>query len=286
MATARTIVGIGEVMVADVRGDISVTGLAARMAMEAARFGHRGIAVSRLGQDDDARLAIDQLRDTGVDVAHLQSDPDHATGRVTIRSIMGRTSQQMSGLAAFDYLQWDYDLDDIAQVADMVCFGCLARRTALARSTIERMLGVSNRALRVFDLTSRPFDDDLGSVNPDAGLRYADLIIVDELAVRSVWPSGRQAPVDSALRAMMRHHDVHGAMVVKSDQPTRLLTADELVEGATAWPDDHMETAMMACLLTLLGGGSLTDALAAAERAVKLTQENPNARIDAASLRS
>ena len=137
MGRRQTIVGLGEARAERTDGD-EPAGLALVVPINAVLLGHEGIAVSRLGQDRTADLLIERLQALGVDVSHLQRDPDLATARVSTRSVSSHRG--IDTQAAFDNLQWDFDLSDVAQEADAVVFGVLGRQSGQARSTADRFL--------------------------------------------------------------------------------------------------------------------------------------------------
>ena len=105
MARKRTIVGLGEALLAEHPDREEPAGLALLVPRYAVLLGHEGIAISRLGQDPAAQELIAQLQVLGVDVTHLQSDPDLATGRWFVRSNGAETFHSLDSEAAFDNLQ-------------------------------------------------------------------------------------------------------------------------------------------------------------------------------------
>ena len=127
MARQRVIIGIGEAVLCEYPDRVEPGGLAVLCAMHATRLGHRGVPISRIGQDKAADDLTRQLRERGLNVDHIQSDPDLATGRLIIRTMAGKPRRTLTPRAAFDNLQWDFDLVDVAQTADGVVFGTLVR---------------------------------------------------------------------------------------------------------------------------------------------------------------
>ena len=87
--------------------------------------------------------------------------------------------QQLDELAAFDQLQWDFDLADVAQRADAVVFGALLRRSGQARSAVDRFLDECKRAVRVFDMTGCNWAE-LDRNDVLSGLRHATVVVVDD----------------------------------------------------------------------------------------------------------
>ena len=155
MARQRTIIGLGETLLLEHPDRTTVGGLAARVAMRAVSLGHRGVVVSRIGQDPPAAEMRHLLDEAGVDITYVQQDPDLPTARVIVRPIGPRLERHREERAAFDNLQADFDLMDIAQATDAVVYGLLTRRSGQTRSEENRFLAECGAALRVFDLTNR-----------------------------------------------------------------------------------------------------------------------------------
>lgn len=268
MARQRVIVGIGEALLVD-RGEVPIaSGIAVDTALEGVRLGQRGVAVSRLGQDDVAHELLSQLEQRGVETAYLQSDPDHTTARLLIRTMLGKSTTKLDDEAAFDYLQWDFDLHDLAQLADLVVYGALARRSGLTRSIIERFLDECPGALRVFDLTNRS-STHLGDLNITSGLRYANAVVLDESALREVWPAGRNKPAADAARDMLRRHAIDAALLVgnESHQPA-LLTTDLHHADQSPWPEEMRATGIVTTFYAIMDGAAPDQAFALARRVI------------------
>ncbi len=157
MSHARTLVGLGEALF-DVFPDTSrLGGAPLNMAVHAQQLGNRGVVVSRIGQDALGDRVVRELSERGLSAETLQRDPDRPTGTVEIDfDDRGEPVYQIVEGVAWDALQWDPDVEDIAQRCDAVCFGSLAQRTAQTRNTIHRFLQIARRAVRLFDVNLRP----------------------------------------------------------------------------------------------------------------------------------
>lgn len=178
------IVGIGEAVLTERDGRAVVDGLAIEVARWAAKCGHIGIPVSRLGQDERAGRILEELKQQQIDISHMQSDPDLPTARRVIRSIAGRSDAgvvRMDDRAAFDNMQWDFDLVDVAQEADAVVFGMVAQRGGTSSSVISRFLSEATGALRILDLTNRT-SDDFDRQQALRNMDAADVAIIDPVA--------------------------------------------------------------------------------------------------------
>lgn len=264
MARQRTIVGIGEALLAEYPDREEPAGLAIETAIWATRLGQRGIPISRLGQDALAAEVVKELAKLEVDCSHLQSDPDLPTARLVVRSIGGRTTQDLDPHAAFDNLQWDFDLQDVAQQADAVLFGALARRSSQTRSVIEQMLGESRAALRVLDLTNRNGDEvdrDLISV----ASRYAESVVLDAEALHAMLPARQDQPVSETIADLLRQCDLKFIVSMEPERPMAVHTPEEVVEGKSIIGDGVREAAVVALVHAVLRGASFASCIAFAE---------------------
>ena len=185
------------------------------------------------------------LRERGVDVSHLQSDPDLATGRLVIRALGGATL--LDAHAAYDQLQWDFDLADIAQGADAVVFGALIMRSGQARSAVDRFLDECKAALRVFDLTNRP-EPELSRGHTLSGLRHAEVAVVDDFAIQMLLPGAGDRPPQDAIPEILQAVDAHARYRLR-----QWLCCKHKVPGAgtSRFPDEFLHETLGLVRLTL-----------------------------------
>jgi sugar/nucleoside kinase (ribokinase family) len=267
MPRQRTIVGLGEALLLEYPDRTEATGLAALVALHAARLGHVGVAITRIGQDDPAEELLRLLNEGGVTTTHIQRDPDLPTGRVIERPIGGRVARYLDSRAAFDNLQADFDLEDVAQQADAVVYGMLTRRGGQTRSEENRFLAACSAAIKVFDLTNRVEPPNRGQAI--SGLEHADVAIVDHVAMDAVLPGwGSASPRDAALH-MLREAELSLVLAVEEGAGKVTLTAHtaEEVNGATAPAARRPFVAsIVAFLHAVLAGRSYEPALELAQR--------------------
>ena len=150
MSRQRVIVGLGKVYVAEYPQQEQPAGLASAVCVSAVRLGQLGMCVTRLGQDRTGYACIDLLSASGVDVSHVQSDPDLPTGHVFVGAHRS-SAPELDEQIACDNLQWDSDLSTAADDADAVFISCSALRTIEILDALEQDLGkpviCSNQAM-------------------------------------------------------------------------------------------------------------------------------------------
>jgi fructokinase len=156
-----TICGIGEALFDIFDGAQVLGGAPLNVAVHAhqlaAKRHGRGIVVSRVGQDLLGNNVCDALKERQMDTQYIQSDPDHATGQVYVQTDYdGQPSYDIVANAAWDWMQFDPDMQTLAQQCDAVCFGSLAQREAQSRNSIYRFLDACRPStIRLFDVNIR-----------------------------------------------------------------------------------------------------------------------------------
>ncbi len=267
MPRQRVIVSIGEALLCEYPDRTEPGGLAFSAALAAVKAGHRGMAISRVGQDAAGEQIVRAVHDAGVGVDHVQTDPDWPTGRLVTRSLAGKVTRTITPSAAFDNLQWDFDMVDVAQHADAVLFGHLARRGGQSRSVIKQFLAECQSAVRVFDLTNRA-GEALERGEAWSGLEFAEVVVGDEAALRALVPAsgGDRA---AAARELARSFRVQTVIAVQRDATSNVErfvahSSDATVEMKDRFPGAHHDRALIGFILALLNGAELLACVQAA----------------------
>ncbi len=207
--------GIGEILWDMLPRGKKLGGAPANFSYHLNALGGQGLPVSRIGDDDLGREALNILSDHGLDTGHVSIDPQHPTGRVDV-------SVDSSGVASYvfpDNVAWDHltigpDDLELAASLDAVCFGTLAQRGEKSREAIRTFLLSAKKALKIFDINLRQdfHSQDLIS----RSLELADVLKIndDELAVVSemfsLGPDQRES-----LRSLMRSFGLELAVLTR-----------------------------------------------------------------------
>src|SRR5262245_43420134 len=114
--------------------------------------------VSRVGDDDLGRELRAEVRRLGMIDEHIQTDPVHPTGTVTVQlDIAGQPTYTIIEDVAWDYIEWTDDLRRLAQGGGVVCYGPLGQRFPQSRQTIRAYLESSKeKSTLVCDINLRP----------------------------------------------------------------------------------------------------------------------------------
>ena len=156
------IVGIGELLWDVFPDGRKVAGGAPfNFAYHCHQLGHEAVIVSRVGDDDLGRELRAQVRRLGLSDEYVQTDPDHPTGTVRVSvDAQGQPSYEIVEGVAWDHIGEEGGIDEgLAHDVVAVCFGTLAQRHPVSRSTIQNFVERGPEmptALRVFDVNLRP----------------------------------------------------------------------------------------------------------------------------------
>ena len=175
----RTVLAFGEVLWDMLPAGAVLGGAPLNFAYRAECLGDRSAMVSRLGRDDLGAEAIDALRRLGMDTAHIQWDDDRPTGTVNV-SFDGNSNPSYVIVpdVAYDFIELTDDARAAASSADCFCFGTLAQRSEVARSTLARLLDAADNALKLCDINLRT--DCYGRDTVVGSLQAADLLKLNE----------------------------------------------------------------------------------------------------------
>jgi fructokinase len=150
-------IGLGELLWDLLPSGRQLGGAPANFAYIASLLGNRAAIVSRVGADELGREAREHCATLGLDISHLQSDAARPTGTVNVKvDSLGVPEFEIVEHVAWDGLEYTPDLKQLAQQADVVCFGSLAQRDEPSRTTIQQFLKATREScLRIFDVNLR-----------------------------------------------------------------------------------------------------------------------------------
>ncbi len=152
-----TIVGLGEVLWDIFPSHKQLGGAPANFAYVSTLLGDEGVVASRIGIDDLGTDVLQRLRELGISNEYVQEDAFHPTGTVQVEvAADGQARFEITREVAWDFLEWDRELKELAARADAVCFGSLAQREPRSRTTIQHFVHATRKnALKVFDVNLR-----------------------------------------------------------------------------------------------------------------------------------
>jgi fructokinase len=147
--------------------------------------------VSRVGDDDDGRRAVERLA-AHVDTSLIQVDPERATGEVTVRLEGGEPRYTLHPGRAWERIACTDAVRRALGEASVLVYGTLAQRTAEGlEGWREAARAAAATCLRVYDLNLRPTEINARAVQE--GLDAADVVKVNDRELAAMreafgWP--------------------------------------------------------------------------------------------------
>jgi len=153
--SAKTVIGIGEVLW-DVFPERRILGGApANFAYYASKFGFNGCLVSAVGKDLPGKELLEILEEKKLEL--LVETVDYPTGEVHVAlDAQGIPQYEICENSAWDNIPFTERTEELARSCNAVCFGTLAQRNEVSQVTIQRFLElVPKNAYKIFDINLR-----------------------------------------------------------------------------------------------------------------------------------
>jgi len=157
MEEKRYVVGLGEVLWDVLPEGKKLGGAPANFAYHAGQFlgSDNTIAISALGEDKLAEETIAALKEHNLN--DLLPRVPYPTGTVQVTlDEQGIPTYDIKENVAWDNIPFDDDIRQIARSCRAVCFGSLAQRNIVSRTTIQKFLDETPAdCLKIFDINLR-----------------------------------------------------------------------------------------------------------------------------------
>lgn len=148
------VIGIGEILWDLLPQGKMLGGAPANFSFHAQQLGAQAHVISAVGPDALGHELLQQVQHLGL--PHHIATVDAPTGTVGVQLVDGQPHYTIHQPVAWDYLTLSPEASACLQQAQAVCFGSLAQRSAVSRSTIVQALELCpTDALRVFDINLR-----------------------------------------------------------------------------------------------------------------------------------
>ena len=226
----KKVVGLGEVLWDLLPERTCLGGAPANFAYITTLMGDQGIVASRVGEDSRGLEALRRMEELGLDIDHVQTDRDRATGSVKVElDGKGVARFEIAHPVAWDALEWTADWQQLAARVDAVCFGSLAQRSETSRDTIQQFLrAMAPDSLKVFDVNLRQayYSQEVLAES----MALADIIKLNDEELPKVMSLGKR-PHRDELSSAQRLMDVYDLKLVCITRGGR---GSLLVRGAEA----------------------------------------------------
>jgi fructokinase len=235
MTAPVVMVGLGEVLWDLLPSGRVLGGAPTNFAYMTRVLGDHGIVASRVGRDAFGQQACDFMGTLGMTADYIQSDVKHETGSAEVKlDSSGMPTFTIKEAVAWDFLEWTSSWEKLSGIADVVCYGSLAQRSASSASTIDRFLGsVRKEALKIFDVNLRQSfytRDVLHKLFLQADI--AKLTDQEIRRVGSLFLSETSDGEERLAKWLQKEFGLTLVCITRGDRGSLLVTEDDVVEHA------------------------------------------------------
>ncbi len=118
--------------------------------------GIKSVVISAVGKDILGTEIIKQVKKGGNSPDFIQISKDKPTGTVSVKLNNGIPDFNIHKDVAWDKIEWNDSLKELAGSLDAVAFGSLAQRDPVSRATIKKFIRTMRPdSIRVFDINLR-----------------------------------------------------------------------------------------------------------------------------------
>lgn len=251
----RYIIGLGETLWDVFPEGKQLGGAPANFAHHASQFGHPAIAISAVGNDALGNEIVALLEERGL--THLLPRVDCPTGTVQVTlDAQGIPSYEIVENVAWDNIPFTPEMEEVAKHARAVCWGSLAQRSEVSRTTINRLLDATPAdCLKIFDINLRQHFYTKEII--ENSLRRADVLKINDEELELLTPMLNLPVGDERTKAqrLLQAYDLQLVVLTCGTNGSYVFTAEA---------DSFHETPMVEVADTVGAGDSFTAAFCAA----------------------
>lgn len=151
----RLVVGLGEVLWDMLPEGRKIGGAPVNFAYHAGQFVIDTMAVSAIGNDKLGEDTIAEMN--GKHLNHIFPSVPYPTGSVQVKlDEKGVPAYDIKENVAWDNIPFTNEIESVARNCQAVCFGSLAQRNIVSRSTIRKFIeSTPSGCIRIFDINLR-----------------------------------------------------------------------------------------------------------------------------------
>jgi fructokinase len=174
------VVGLGEILWDLLPGGKQLGGAPANFAYHAKAMGAEAYAVSCVGGDELGDEILQRLAALGLSDDYVAVEATLPTGTVSVAlDADGKPTYVIHEDVAWDFIAPRPELQGLAARTDCVCFGSLAQRSAVSRTTIRDFVTATrDDCLRIFDVNLRQHYFNIDTIAP--GLSWATVLKLND----------------------------------------------------------------------------------------------------------
>lgn len=148
--------GIGELLWDILPDGRKLGGSPMNVAYHCQAAGIQSAVISAIGNDNSGSEILEQVQEKEITTDYIQICNNRPTGTVSVKLNQGIPDFTIHPNVAWDEIQWNDKLEELAKSIEATAFGSLSQRNPVSRQTIQSFLKSMNPdSLRVFDVNLR-----------------------------------------------------------------------------------------------------------------------------------
>ena len=228
MEKSNYVVGLGEILWDCNEGKLTLGGAPANFAYHVNQFGLNAMIVSAIGKDGLGADIEKKLK--RAKLQYLLPHVPYKTGKVCVRIAgNGIPAYKILENVAWDNIPSSSEMEDLARHTQAVCFGSLAQRNEMSRSTIYAFLdAMPAGALRVFDINLRQQWYTREII--ETSLRKANILKIndDELLIVQRLFGYRDMTQEETCRRMMKDYQLQILILTCGEKGSYVFAGQEM----------------------------------------------------------
>lgn len=149
----KKIVAFGEVVWDILPNGKELGGTPSNFVFRCNSLGDKGYLLSRVGDDELGREALERLEELGISNDNVQFDSEFKTGTVEVTFDENNDAKFcVTPDVAFDHIEFSAEALKLVKKADCLVFGLLPQRFGLSKNTLRELIKESPDSLHFFDL--------------------------------------------------------------------------------------------------------------------------------------
>lgn len=130
-------------------------GAPVNVACHLQKLGKNPAVISKIGTDPLGNELRDVFKLKNIHTGFVQTDRENSTGKVLAKVLENHeVSYEIMEPVAWDFIEWQDELDALVSSADYFVFGSLVTRNSESKNTLFRCLEIANK--KVLDINLRP----------------------------------------------------------------------------------------------------------------------------------
>ncbi len=225
------VIGLGELLWDIFPDSKKLGGAPINFACIAVQLGAEAYPVSCIGDDKQGIALRNALSALKIDHTYVEEDNQLPTGSVqVVLDEEGIPSYEIRTEVAWDVIQFTDRLKELARRTDAVCFGSLAQRSYLSRTTIHDFIkNTPANCLRIFDVNLRQLIYTKQIVEDSLELCNILKLSDEELPILAKW-FDLGGLVEVQLKALIQQFELDCIAYTRGKRGSLLLTSDSSYE--------------------------------------------------------